>query len=58
MSRRSHRELWEQLKVLILCGSKRRYSQKELYEVMVDMELMQLSQDPMNELLKPLGVKK
>lgn len=53
MSKRSYKELWEQLKVLILCGSKKRYTQRELYQVMSDLELLQISQDPLGDLLKP-----
>lgn len=58
MSRRSHRELWEQLKVILLFSRKKRYTSAELYNIMSDMELAQLAQDPLSILLKPLGGKK
>jgi len=52
MNKRNHKELWEQLKVLIIYSSKRRYSQGELYEIMSRLELGQLAQDPFIEILK------
>lgn len=52
MNRRNYKELWEQLKVLVVCGSKKRYNQGELYKVMSDLELLQLCQDPLREILQ------
>lgn len=55
MSRRNYKELWEQLKVLVLYGGKRRYSQVELYKIITNMEVGQLCQDPISEILKVSG---
>ena len=52
MSRRSYRELWEQLKVVILFSNRKRYSRKELHDIMVSMEIAQLAQDPTDSILK------
>lgn len=52
MSKRNYKELWEQLKAIILCGGKKRYTREELYRAMSDLELMQLCQDPLVEILK------
>jgi len=56
MSNRNHKELWEQLKVLVLYG-KVSYTQKELCEIMSGMEIMQLTQDPLKGLLEALEPK-
>jgi len=50
VSKRNHRELWKQLKVLIIYGKQNRYSKEELYDLMVNLELGQLVQDPLKEL--------
>ncbi len=55
MSKRNHRELWEQLKVLILHSKQKRYTRKELYELMTGLELSQLAQDPLATLLETMG---
>lgn len=52
MSRRNHKILWEQLKVLVLYSPKQRYSRKDLYHLMSELEAGQLCQDPINELDK------
>lgn len=52
MSKRNHKELWEQLKVLIIYGYKKRYTQKELYNLMKSLELGQLTQDPISQILR------
>jgi len=44
VSKRNHRELWKQLKVLIIYGKQNRYSKEELYDLMVNLELGQLVQ--------------
>lgn len=51
MARRNHKELWEQLKVLILHGKQKRYTRRELYELMTNLEVSQLAQDPFAALL-------
>lgn len=58
MSKRNYRELWQQLKTVILLGGKRRYTRKELYEMLTHMELAQLSQDPFKDMLEAMpGIK-
>ena len=52
MNRRNHKELWEQLKVLIIYGKQQRYNKRELYDLMFSLELGQLAQDPIGELQK------
>lgn len=52
MSKRNYKELWEQLKVIILCSGRRRWSQKDIFQTMTNLELMQLAQDPLGEILK------
>jgi hypothetical protein len=52
VSRRNHKELWEQLRVLILYSKQRRYSKKELYDLMFMLEVGQLAQDPLGEIAK------
>ena len=52
MNRRNHKELWEQLKVLIIYGKQQRYNKRELYDLMFWLELGQLAQDPIGELQK------
>ena len=55
MSKRSHKELWEQLKVLLLHSKQKRYTKKELYKLMTDLEAGQLAQDPFASLLEAAG---
>ncbi len=52
MNKRNYRELWEQLKAIILFGKQQRWERKELYELMSNLELNQLAQDPLAEILK------
>lgn len=49
-SKRNHRELWEQLKAVITYGKQNRFSRKELYDLMLELEIGQLAQDPLGEL--------
>lgn len=54
MSKRNHRELWEQLKILLLHSKQRRYTRKELYELMTNLEVSQLAQDPFKSMLESM----
>lgn len=54
MSKRNYRELWQQLKTVVLFGGKSRYTRRELHEMMSFMELAQLAQDPFKEMLEPV----
>lgn len=54
MSKRNHKELWEQLKVIVLHSKQRRWTKKELYELMSSLELCQLAQDPLAKTLKTM----
>ncbi len=51
-SRRNYKELWEQLKIAILFSGNRRFSSKDLYDLLTLMEVSQLSQDPVEEILE------
>lgn len=50
MNKRNHKELWEQLKVLIRYGKQKRYSREELYKLMSELEVGQLVQDPLTQM--------
>jgi len=54
MSKRNHKELWEQLKVIVLHSPKRRYTRRELYELITNLELSQLAQDPLATMLEAM----
>ena len=58
MSKRNYKELWQQLKVIVLYGKSKRYGKVELLDIMGLLELGQLAQDPMSEILKVAEVKK
>jgi len=49
-SKRNHKELWEQLKCVIVYGKQKRFSRKDIYDLMSMLELGQLAQDPLGEL--------
>lgn len=51
-SKRNHKELWEQLKVLIIYGKQKRYTKEEVYNLMTQLEIGQLSQDPLGQVDK------
>jgi len=51
-SKRNHRELWEQLKAVILYGKQNRFSRKELFDLMLELEVGQLAQDPLGQIEK------
>jgi len=51
-SKRNHRELWEQLKAVILYGKQNRFSRKELHDLMLELEIGQLTQDPSGQMDK------
>jgi len=51
-SKRNHRELWEQLKAVILYGKQKRFPRKELYDLMLELEIGQLAQDPIRQMDK------
>jgi len=51
MEKRNHKELWEQLKVLITYGKQQRYGKKEIIDLMGLLEIGQLAQDPLAEIL-------
>jgi len=46
MSKRNYKELWNQLKVVVLCSGKVRWHNKAIYDTMYLLELHQLNQDP------------
>jgi len=52
MSKRNYKELWEQLKVIAICGGKIRWSNGAIFKTMTDLELFQLTQDPLRDVLK------
>ena len=58
MSRRNYKELWEQLKVVICCNSRLRYSRKEVFELIENLEILQLGQDPLKVMLEELSKSK
>lgn len=55
MSKRDHKELWEQLRVVIIFSKQAQYTKKELYELMCNLELSQLAQDPFALILETVG---
>jgi hypothetical protein len=55
--KRNYRELWEQLKTILMYGGKTRYTRGELLKILTDMEFLQLSQDAISEVLKSLSPK-
>lgn len=48
MSKRNYKELWEQLKVVVLCGGKKRWSSKDIQGTMTSLEIFQLNQGPLD----------
>lgn len=54
MSKRNYKTLWEQLKILVLHGGKKRYTKRELYELMTNLEVSQLAPDPFAALLETM----
>lgn len=46
MSKRNYKELWEQLKVVVSCGSRKRWGKNELLETMTNLEVYQRVRDP------------
>ena len=52
MSRRNYKELWEQLKVVVMYGGRQRYSTEELCKIIGNLEIGQLCQDPMRRILE------
>ena len=55
MRERDHRELWEQLKVLVLYSKQTSFTRKELYKTISDMELGQLFQNSVVELFTSIN---
>ena len=51
-NRRNYRELWEQLKAVVLYGKQQRFKREELYDLMLMLEIGQLAQDPLGEIDK------
>ena len=52
MKRRNYRELWEQLKVILLYGGRQRYTTGELCRILESLEVGQLCQDPMARIME------
>jgi len=50
--RRNYRELWEQLKAVILYGKQQRFRREELYDLMVEIETKQLVRESLEEVNK------
>lgn len=50
--RRNYRELWEQLKAVILYGKQSRFKREELLSLMLEMETKQLVQTAIQEASK------
>lgn len=53
-SKRNHKELWEQLKCVVVYGKQKRFTRKDVYDLMTCLEMGQLAQDPLGELEKVL----
>ena len=46
VNRRNYRELWEQLKAVVLYGKQQRFKRGELWALMLEMETKQVVQEP------------
>lgn len=49
MNKRNYKELWEQLKVVVSCGSRKRWGKNELLETMANLEVYQSMESPTKE---------
>jgi len=54
MSKRNYKELWNQLKVILLCSGRQRWVNKGILDTMFLLETNQLDQDPMYEMITTL----
>jgi len=45
MSKRNYKELWEQLKVVVMCGSRKRWSKRDIYDTMTSLEVYQSTKE-------------
>ena len=45
MNRLNYKELWEQLKVVASCGSRKRWGKNELLETMTSLEVYQSTKE-------------
>ena len=46
MRKRNYKELWEQLKVVVSCGSRKRWGKNEVLETMTSLEVYQIMRSP------------
>lgn len=49
MNKRNYKELWENLKVVVRCGGRKRWSKNELLETMTNLEVYQRTKRPTEE---------
>lgn len=53
MSRNIHKEMWSKLKTVIIFGGKKRYTRKEMVDLMSNIELSSLAGD-MSDIVKSI----
>jgi len=46
MNKRNYKELWGQLKVVVMCGSRKRWSRRDIYDAMISLETYQATKEP------------
>lgn len=49
MSKRNYKELWENLKVIVRCGGRKRWGKNELLEAITNLEVYQRMKSPAGE---------